>query len=712
MKKLKKIKLKYFILLIAVLMIYVFLANFSSTFMRYHMEVNGTAVGYGATDATEYTISYELNGGVQANGQVTSFIANDLPITLLEPTRSGYTFQGWFNNNGLTGNPVTTISVVGNYYLYAKWVEENYVAEANGNYYETVNEAIAAEVQADNVPVTVTILKNITLDKPDPYDITKPNTYNGRITVPENKNVILNLQNYTINNGAVLPLVENYGTLTISNGTFSTNTTQGAINNWPTGTLYITGGTITATGSKQAIYNNGGTLEISGNPYISNTSNNRAAVHNSLDAGVAGTITITGGTIVAKNYYGVYNQIGTLVIGSKDGNVIRTTPVIQGTYGVNSVENYSFYDGILKGKTAAVNDVNKITDKEIDYYVLTTGVENIGGVNYKTAYLVENPAEVTFNANGGTVTEATRYVEKNTAIGSLPVPTYTGYVFSGWYTLENGGDKIGPNTIITKDEEFFAHWETGVASINGTPYLTIEDALKAVPGTNVATTITLLADITITNSSNNATIGGRIKIPSNKNVILDIQNHTISNAPGLDSPLIENAGRLSIISGEILTDAPQGAINNTGNLTISGGSIRATGTKQALYNNGGTATITGTAYLSSTATERATVHNLNNGTMTITGGTIVSTSYWGVNNESGTLTIGLKDGNVTQVPSIRGIDAGVRNNDTFNFYDGTIYGIDESIEGNITSIETDYHTALDNETIDGQTYKKSYLVHD
>ena len=70
LKKLKKIKLKYFILLIAVLMIYVFLANFSSTFMRYHMEVNGTAVGYGATDATEYTISYELNGGVQANVQL------------------------------------------------------------------------------------------------------------------------------------------------------------------------------------------------------------------------------------------------------------------------------------------------------------------------------------------------------------------------------------------------------------------------------------------------------------------------------------------------------------------------------------------------------------------------------------------------------------------------------------------------------------------
>lgn len=711
MKKLAKIKWKYFIILMTILMIYIFLANHGFTFMRYHMEVNGTAVGYGATEATIYTITYELDGGTQASGQISSFIASDLPITLLEPTKSGYTFQGWYNNSSFTGTAITTISTVGNYDLYARWVEDIYVAEANGNYYHTINEAIYAEVQANNVPVTVTILQNVTLDKTAIFDIANSNSYNGRVVVPEDKNVVLNLQNYTINNGAVIPLFEIYGTLTVSNGTFASSTTQGILNVWPTGTLYVTGGTINATGSKQAIYNNGGTLEISGNPTITNTSNNRAAVHNSLDAGVAGTITITGGTIIASNYYGVYNQIGTLTIGSKDGNVSRTSPVIQGTYGVNSTENFSFYDGILKGKTNAVNDLNKITDVETDYCI-ATGTETIGGKNYKTNYLIEEPVIVTFNPNGGTIDEETRQVEKGAAIGTLPVPTYTGYIFEGWYTLPSDGDRISSDTIINSDIEIFAYWVSGVAQVNGNDYLTIEEALRAVPSNNVATTITVLADITITTASTSATVGGCIKIPSGKNVILDIQNHSIKNDTALDTPVIENKGRLTIISGTVYSNGNQGTINNLGTLTVSGGSIQAAGGKQALYNNGGTATISGTASFSSTTTERATVHNLNDGTLTITGGTITSTGSYAVKNDAGTLTIGINDGTVTQTPVIRGVTTGVLNSSTFYFYDGVIYGIDEGIEGAITGLEANYHTALDNETINGQNYKKRYLAPD
>ncbi len=39
---------------------------------------------------------------------------------------------------------------------------------------------------------------------------------------------------------------------------------------------------------------------------------------------------------------------------------------------------------------------------------------------------------LTFNANGGSVSEANRQVSYNTAIGTLPTPTRTGYTFMGW----------------------------------------------------------------------------------------------------------------------------------------------------------------------------------------------------------------------------------------------------------------------------------------
>jgi uncharacterized repeat protein (TIGR02543 family) len=46
----------------------------------------------------------------------------DLPYTLTEvPIRDAYTFDGWYSNPGLTGDPVTIITLAtrGNKVLYA-----------------------------------------------------------------------------------------------------------------------------------------------------------------------------------------------------------------------------------------------------------------------------------------------------------------------------------------------------------------------------------------------------------------------------------------------------------------------------------------------------------------------------------------------------------------------------------------------------------------
>lgn len=73
--------------------------------------------------AETYTISYFLNSGTNASGAPTSYTANDLPLTLPTPTRSGYTFGGWYTNSGLTTSAGTTIPAgsTGNKTFYAKW---------------------------------------------------------------------------------------------------------------------------------------------------------------------------------------------------------------------------------------------------------------------------------------------------------------------------------------------------------------------------------------------------------------------------------------------------------------------------------------------------------------------------------------------------------------------------------------------------------------
>ena len=63
-------------------------------------------------------------------------------------------------------------------------------------------------------------------------------------------------------------IIENKGTLTISNGTVETSTTYAALDNDTTGTMIITGGRYIATGGKGALYNKGGIVEISGDAYF------------------------------------------------------------------------------------------------------------------------------------------------------------------------------------------------------------------------------------------------------------------------------------------------------------------------------------------------------------------------------------------------------------------------------------------------------------
>ena len=77
------------------------------------------------TTITMYFITYNLNGGTQASSPPTSYNIESSAVTLPTPTRSGYTFEGWYENSGLTGSPVATIPTgsTGNKTYWAKWTQ-------------------------------------------------------------------------------------------------------------------------------------------------------------------------------------------------------------------------------------------------------------------------------------------------------------------------------------------------------------------------------------------------------------------------------------------------------------------------------------------------------------------------------------------------------------------------------------------------------------
>ena len=73
-----------------------------------------------------YTITYNLGGGTNAEGNPTTCTADDkFPIALQDPTRDGYVFLGWFTDNMLT-EPITEItkSKISGLTLYARWAKE------------------------------------------------------------------------------------------------------------------------------------------------------------------------------------------------------------------------------------------------------------------------------------------------------------------------------------------------------------------------------------------------------------------------------------------------------------------------------------------------------------------------------------------------------------------------------------------------------------
>ena len=89
-------------------------------------------------EANTYTVKLHANGGTIVSGQdVTSYTYGTgatLP-TADDITYTGHTFKGWYDNEGMSGSPVTAISdtETGNKEYWAKWEANAYTVTLNAN---------------------------------------------------------------------------------------------------------------------------------------------------------------------------------------------------------------------------------------------------------------------------------------------------------------------------------------------------------------------------------------------------------------------------------------------------------------------------------------------------------------------------------------------------------------------------------------------------
>ena len=640
-----------------------------------------------------YTIIFDANGGTGSMApQVFTYkTAQNLKLNTFtkgiesfnswntEPDGSGTKYlngQSIYNLTNVNGATIT---------LYAQWTDK--AARIGDTTYETLAAAVAV-ANASTTQTEIILLKDV----------------DEKITINKNKSVILDLQGHVLQNVTTDNdnTIKNNGTLILRNGTVRNNApTNGAINNYSTGTITLDGVNVYVygTGNRQALYNDGGIATITGGSHLESRSTERVAVHNKGNNAV---MRVIDATIISTGHSGLKNDGGTLYIGNdQDGTVNNTNPYVRGyLYGLetNNIRTH-FYDGIFSGKQRAVDNPGNLSSIP-DGYMIIDGTEIVDTVKYLTKF-TNIGCTVTFDPNGGTlVDEGTRVVVIDNPIGTFPRVTYVGWNFLGWFTDPVDGEEVTADTIVTDDTTYYAHWERkiGVAKIGDQEYDTLVAAVNAVPN-NVETNILLQKDTS-----------EKITIPQGKNIVIDLNDHTMSNEG--DAQVFINNGTLKLIGGTITSDADFAAIDqNKGSIIIDGVHITCTGTRQALYVSDGEATVTGDAYFTSTATGtpstssvlRGAIQVMSAGKLNVLSGTFIGENQNAISSQ-GTVTIGTKDGTVDATkPVFIGKMDGIYSIGTLKFYDGIAKGENNAINGTISDQETgatlingtdgDYHTA-------------------
>ena len=353
-------------------------AKVDGTPMRYiDATMTNMYIKVGETGANTHTVSFDAGGVVADPSDVTMIgsnrIGNSLPSmpNYVDTAEGRRYFIGWYTGIDGTGDKYTEDTVVSrDAALHAFWNDELILCSVGG----TTHGDLLACINDAGVGGTVTLLDDMKASD---------------VNIMDGIEVTLDLNGHVLRDNGVAgkPVIENFGKLTIVNGTITSSIKAGVLNNNASGEIHVgNGARIIATGKRQAIYNNGGVVEISGDAYLSAASDERAAVQNLGN----GQLIITGGTIISTMQEAVKVESGTAVIGVEDGAADRSTPVLRGaTYGVNTSVNISMFDGTLMGGTAAINNASRITATEVG--ATSVGIDSVvtevvDGVTYKVVY--------------------------------------------------------------------------------------------------------------------------------------------------------------------------------------------------------------------------------------------------------------------------------------------------------------------------------------
>ena len=430
-----------------------------------------------------FAINYVLDGGTNSENNPNEYVPEKLPLLLENPTKSGYKFVGWYDNENFTGEAITEISAgtMGDVTLYAKWNALDYRIsyELNGG----TNAENPDGYDVSDLPVS--------LHAPSRTGYIFKGWYMGEnrvlaIPVGTTGNVVVSAKwepiTYTIDfdtNGGLPTLSSIDYTIESDSFTLQEITKAGyTFDGWYNGETKVTEITTGTYGNMTLVAKWTADLYTISYDLADGVNSPENPTSYTIESGL---ITLKDPTRVGYTFVGWYN--GEQLVTTIDSNTLENIS-LTAKWTVNSYKLTFDVDGNL-------------TEKNFKYGESVTAIENPTKVGHTFAGWSEelpetmpanditveakwaiNSYDITYDLAGGVNNSEnpTTYTIESGLI-TLKNPTREGYTFLGWYNGEQLVTIIDSNTL--ENITLTAKWKitTDHEGTEDDPY-SVDDALK------------------------------------------------------------------------------------------------------------------------------------------------------------------------------------------------------------------------------------------
>lgn len=483
-----------------------------------------TLVLYAKFEPTVYKITYVLNGGTNPQNQVLEYTVKDTTVTLLNPTKTGYTFVGWFTDDKFTSSVVTELkNEHGDKTFYANYSINQYTIsfETNGGTeIEAITQNYATSVVAPSAPAK--------------------NGY--KFAGWYSDSALKNAYTFTTMPAEDITL---YAKWTLETYTINYNLVGGTNNKNNPSTFNIQSADITLQAPTKTGYNFAGWYTDS-------------EYKNAITKIATGTY----GNVELYAKWDIITYTITYVTSEGTENTNATT------YTVETDLAY-LADATLKGHTFG----GWYSDSSYNTRVYQVGGGEVGNItlyakftaNTYDVYLdgtEEASVKVSFDLNGASGSVATQTITESNTLTYPTAPTRDGYVFGGWYTnADCTGNLYDFTALITSDITLYAKWVKAESSIAVNSNVTVtlngreEQKFTFVP--------LVSGNVTFTTAGSYDTLG--ILYDANGNVL---KTDDDTGSDGVNFQIVFN-----VTAGEIYTIAVRSyssATSGTATLYVSG----------------------------------------------------------------------------------------------------------------------------------------------